>query len=97
MSWSRQYRSKERAGADAVIVKGSCIPFARVYGTTQNPDMLNDVRLIVNAPELYGALLELLEQTVEMDEKYGVELTEGESQAASRARAVIKRAMPVYN
>ena len=95
VNWTRQYRSKEKPGADAVLLKGSCIPFARVYGTPQNPEQVNDVRLIVNAPELYAALVELLEQTIMADESYGVSLTEGEAHAADRARAVLHKAKPL--
>jgi hypothetical protein len=49
-------------------------------------------RLIAAAPELLEALDYLLEQTVDMDLKYGVGLTEGEEVARAKARAAIAKA-----
>jgi hypothetical protein len=42
-------------------------------------------------PELLDALNYLLEQTVEMDLKYGIGLSEGEEDARARALAVIEK------
>jgi hypothetical protein len=44
------------------------------------------------ADELVAALDYLLQQTVDMDLKYGIGLTEGEEEARARALAVIARA-----
>ena len=51
-----------------------------------------NARLIAAAPELLAALFYLLEQTVEQDVKHGIELTEGEEDARSQARAAIAKA-----
>lgn len=50
-----------------------------------------DARLIVAAPELVEALAYLLEQTIEQDERFGIALTEGEQEAADKARALLAR------
>ena len=42
--------------------------------------------------ELVAALQYLMSQTIEMDEKYGVALSEGEHEAALLARAAIAKA-----
>ena len=49
-------------------------------------------RLIAAAPELLEALDYLLEQTVDMDLKYGIGLTEGERDARAKALAAIAKA-----
>jgi hypothetical protein len=49
-------------------------------------------RLIAAAPELLEALDYLLEQTVDMDLKYGIGLSEGETEARAKALAAIARA-----
>ena len=49
-------------------------------------------RLIAAAPELLEALDYLLEQTVDMDLKYGIGLSEGEQEARKKALAVIAKA-----
>jgi hypothetical protein len=49
-------------------------------------------RLIAAAPDLLAALDYLLEQTVDMDLKHGIELTEGETEAREQALAAIKKA-----
>lgn len=51
-----------------------------------------NARLIAAAPELLAALQYLMSQTIEMDEKYGVALSEGEHEAALLARAAIAKA-----
>jgi hypothetical protein len=49
-------------------------------------------RLIAAAPELLEALDYLLEQTVDMDLKYGIGLSEGEQEARKKALAAIAKA-----
>jgi hypothetical protein len=49
-------------------------------------------RLIAAAPELLEALDYLLEQTVDMDLKYGIALSEGEQDARAKALAAIAKA-----
>jgi hypothetical protein len=49
-------------------------------------------RLIAAAPELLEALGYLLEQTVDMDLKYGIGLSEGEEDARVKALAAIAKA-----
>lgn len=49
-------------------------------------------RLIAAAPELLEALDYLLEQTVDMDSKYGIGLSEGEEDARAKALAAIEKA-----
>ena len=49
-------------------------------------------RLIAAAPELLAALDSLLNQTVDMDLAYGIELTEGEQEAREKALAAIEKA-----
>lgn len=49
-------------------------------------------RLIAAAPELLEALDELLAQTVDMDLKYGIGLSEGEDDARTKALAAIAKA-----
>lgn len=49
-------------------------------------------RLIAAAPELLEALDYLLEQTVDMDLKYGIGLAEGEEEARAKALAAIAKA-----
>ena len=49
-------------------------------------------RLIAAAPDLLEALDYLLEQTVDMDLKYGIGLSEGEEDARTKALAAIAKA-----
>jgi hypothetical protein len=60
------------------------------------PDLLAALdyhaRLIAATPDLLAALDYLLEQTVDMDLKHGIELTEGETEAREQALAAIKKA-----
>jgi hypothetical protein len=49
-------------------------------------------RLIATAPELLEALDYLLEQTVDMDLKYGIGLSEGEEDARAKALTAIAKA-----
>jgi hypothetical protein len=55
-----------------------------------------DRRLIAAAPELLEALDYLLEQTVDMDLKYGIGLSEGEEDARTKALAAIAKAMSLH-
>lgn len=48
--------------------------------------------LLCAAPDLLEALNYLMEQTIDMDQKYGVELSEGEEDARQKALAAIKKA-----
>lgn len=50
------------------------------------------MRLADAAPELLAALHYLLEQTVDQDLAYGIELTEGETEARAQALAAIAKA-----
>jgi hypothetical protein len=54
----------------------------------------DELRLREAAPELLAALDYLLEQTVDMDLKYGITLSEGEEDARAKALAAIARARP---
>jgi hypothetical protein len=56
------------------------------------PATLVAIRLMVAAPQLLDALNHLLEQTVDMDLKYGVALSEGEQEARAKALAAIAEA-----
>jgi len=49
-------------------------------------------RIIAAAPELLEALDYLLQQTLDMDLKYGIGLTEGEQDARAKALAAIAKA-----
>ncbi len=53
-------------------------------------------RLIAAAPELLEALDYLLEQTVDMDLKYGIGLSEGEEDARTKALAAIAKATSLH-
>lgn len=61
------------------------------HGAIKGDDIAN-ARLIAAAPELLNALDYLLEQTVDMDLKYGIGLTEGETEARTQALAAIAKA-----
>lgn len=50
-----------------------------------------NARLIAAAPDLLAALDYLLAQTIDMDLKYGIELTEGETEAREMALAAIAK------
>jgi len=52
-----------------------------------------DAHLISAAPDLLEALIYMKKHTTDMDEEYGIELTEGEKEARSMAIKAIKKAM----
>jgi len=56
------------------------------------PEVAANARLIAAAPDLLAALDYLLAQTVDMDLKHGIELTEGETEARTLALAAIAKA-----
>ncbi len=62
-------------------------------GRTASPQQQDaNRRLIAAAPELLEALDYLLEQTVDLDLKYGIGLSEGEEDARAKALAAIAKA-----
>lgn len=62
-------------------------------GRTATPQQQDaNRRLIAAAPELLEALDYLLEQTVDMDLKYGIGLSEGEEDARAKGLLVIAKA-----
>ncbi|CAN5142058.1 hypothetical protein BH10PLA2_BH10PLA2_34780 [soil metagenome] len=56
------------------------------------PATLAALRLMVAAPKLLAAVHYLLEQTVDMDLKYGITLSEGEQEARTMSLAAIAEA-----
>ena len=56
------------------------------------PATLAAIRLMVSAPKLLEALDHLLAETVDMDLKYGITLSEGEEDARARALSAIAEA-----
>lgn len=56
-----------------------------------NKEQAANLRLILSAPELFDALHYLLEQTVDADLKYGIELSEGEADARAKALALFAK------
>ncbi len=61
-------------------------------GADPVPPTLAGVRLMATAPKLLDALNYLLEQTVDMDLKYGITLSEGEQEARALALTAIAEA-----
>lgn len=55
-------------------------------------EVVANARLMRAAPDLLEALEYLLAQTIVMDEKYSIALSEGEQEAALLARAAISKA-----
>src|ERR1700722_1125273 len=53
------------------------------------PTTLAAMRLMVAAPKLFDALDYLLAQTVDMDLKHGITLSEGEAEARAKALSAI--------
>ena len=78
-------------GAGMIIVNGwingGCMDNPARWAVVQA-----DARLIAAAPDLLAALHYLLEQTVDADMKYGIELTEGETEAREIALTAIAKA-----
>ncbi len=84
--WKAGNVDNQRGGQSAVLIwaeGGDDLGEARTFA---------DARLMAAAPELLEALQYLMSQTIEMDEKYGVALSEGEHEAALLARAAIAKA-----
>lgn len=73
--------------------KGWCVADCRAPHGKFHPDGAREAnaRLIAAAPDLLEALRYLLAQTIEQDEAYSIELTEGEADAAKMARAAIAK------
>ncbi len=67
-------------------------PFWLPEGDDPVPPTLAALRVMVAAPKLLQALDYLLEQTVDMDLKYGIALGEGKAEARAMALAVIAEA-----
>lgn len=61
-------------------------------GDDPAPPTLAAMRVMVTAPKLLEALDYLLIQTVDMDLKYGITLSEGEEDARAKALAAIAEA-----
>jgi hypothetical protein len=72
---------------------GVPVRIGEVVSNVQNQAEAN-ARLIAGAPDLLEALDYLLEQTVDMDMKYGIALSEGEDDARAKALAAIAKATP---
>ena len=67
-------------------------PIATIDGEIDGPETESNACLIAAAPDLIEALDYLLEQTVDMDLKHGIGLTEGETEAREKALAAILKA-----
>ena len=68
-------------------------PAAAISGcpkaTTRSPPALAAMKVMAAAPKLLEALDYLLAQTVDMDLKYGITLSEGEEDARAKALSAI--------
>lgn len=63
------------------------------YSPGIDPETLErEAALVAAAPDLLAALIYLMEETIEEDERHGIVLTEGEQEAANMARAAIAKA-----
>jgi hypothetical protein len=67
-------------------------PFWLPEGDDPVPPTLAAVRVMAAAPKLLDALIHLLGETVDMDLKYGIALSEGEQEARTKALAAIAEA-----
>lgn len=76
-----------RDGDGEAIV--SSRPFWLPEGDDPIPPTMAAVRLMTVAPKLLEALHTLLAETVDMDLKYGIALSEGEAEARAMALAAI--------
>ena len=63
-----------------------CLEFNETVTAAEERSVL---ALLEAAPQLLVALAYLLEQTIDQDLKYGIELTEGEEEAHTQARAAL--------
>lgn len=66
-------------------------PICRINTGWDEAEDAANARLVAAAPELFEALHYLLEQTVDADLKYGIELSEGEADARAKALAVFAK------
>ena len=77
--------------AEVRIYKGSVLVDPECWVVDALGDVEAEARLIAAAPQLVEVLEYLLEQTIEQDERYDVVLTEGEQDAAAKARALLAK------
>ena len=86
----------ERDGTEDIAVIRDAIVRSRSFrlpeGDEPIPPTLAVVRVMAAAPKLLEALHALLAETVDMDLKYGIALSEGEAEARAMALTAIAEA-----